>query len=291
MNTESDSDAHNEGNGGDYLRGEETVGEVLLAARERSGLTLDEVSQETKVPKSMLEYLETDNFDAIPAKVYVKGFLRSYGSFLGLDIDYILNKYEVQTGQTHTSKGDLWEIETEVVEEELLSPSILKRYVLPVALLAIIVLVIWKFAGRKESEVTPTPPRPAVSEQVIEQEDEPIESRESQETLPAEETVSEPVIPLEPMKLQLIAGPADSVWFDLLAISAVDEKAETTAYDFILLPGESRSFEATEAFVLRTVGNAGGFDLELDGRRLARLGEKGRVVRNIKLTKEDLPSD
>ncbi|MCK4235529.1 MAG: helix-turn-helix domain-containing protein, partial [Candidatus Krumholzibacteria bacterium] len=78
----------------DSFRAGETVGEVLLASRERAGLSLEDASRATRIAKSMLEYLETDNFDAIPAKVYVKGFLRSYASVLDLDVEYILNKYE-----------------------------------------------------------------------------------------------------------------------------------------------------------------------------------------------------
>ncbi len=88
--------------------GEETVGEILLAAREKSQMTLEAVSQQTRIPVSTLRYLETDNFEAIPARVYAKGFLRTYAEVLGLDTGRLLNRYEMQTGQTHKSRGDLW---------------------------------------------------------------------------------------------------------------------------------------------------------------------------------------
>ena len=67
------------------LGDEETVGELLLTAREKRGLTLEAVSQESKIPVGTLQHLETDNFEAIPAKVYATGFLRTYGEILGLD--------------------------------------------------------------------------------------------------------------------------------------------------------------------------------------------------------------
>ena len=78
------------------LGGEETVGEILLAAREKKGLALEVVSQETKIPAATLQYLETDNFEAIPAKVYATGFLKIYAQALGLDPNQLINKYEEQ---------------------------------------------------------------------------------------------------------------------------------------------------------------------------------------------------
>ncbi len=44
-----------------FPKGEETVGEILLAARERMGQTLEFMSQETKIPKQMLQYLNVSD--------------------------------------------------------------------------------------------------------------------------------------------------------------------------------------------------------------------------------------
>ncbi|HSG27020.1 MAG TPA: helix-turn-helix domain-containing protein, partial [Candidatus Krumholzibacterium sp.] len=138
------------------IKSERTVGELLLAAREKAGLSLEAVSLETKIPRKSLEYLETDNFEALPAKVYVRGFLRTYASALGLDYSQILGKFELQTGQTHTSRGDLWEVEEAVVEEEVVSPRLFRKFVLPV-LLAIIVVIalIWVISRTGGDEATP----------------------------------------------------------------------------------------------------------------------------------------
>ena len=135
---------------GEYFKGECTVGEMLLSARERAGITLEGASKETKIPVAMLEYLETDNFEAVPARVYVKGFLRSYANVLQLDVAHVLSKYEVQTGQTHTSKGDHWEIEAEIVEEKLQPPRIGWRFILPavVIIAAVIVIVGQEYSRR-----------------------------------------------------------------------------------------------------------------------------------------------
>lgn len=272
----------NEGKGeeSDQIRSEETVGEILLAARERNSWTLEYVSQETRISAKTLGYLETDNFEALPAKVYVKGFLRAYASLLGLDVEHILNKYEVQTGQTHKSKGDLWEIETEVIEEKLGSPKVFKRFVLPAIFVIVVIVLFVKWFGGKEKRRVEPPPITSIEEELLE--------REEQTATPV--VIEEIQQSVEPMELRLIANPTDSTWFELITISTIEEHPETTAYNFLLLPGRSRSFQATDEFILMKVGNAGGFVMELNGNKLLPLGKKGRVKSDVKITKSDLPS-
>jgi cytoskeletal protein RodZ len=258
-----------------------TVGEILFAARERLAQTLDFMSQETKIPKQTLQYLETDNYEALPAKVYAKSFLRAYASALGLDIQHILNKYEVQTGQTHRSKGDHWEIETEIVEEKLRSPNVLKRFVIPAIVVVAIVILIVKLAGRKEDRVEP-PRQMGLKEELLESKPVAAEEPAVRKSKPTE-------APAEPMELNIVANPTDSCWFELMTVSVVEQQPETTISRFTLSPGRARAFQATEEFYFIKVGNAGGFVMELNGSKLPTLGRKGRVITNYRITRENLP--
>lgn len=265
-----------------FSKGEETVGEILVAARGRMGQTLEFMSQETKIPKQMLQYLETDNYEALPAKVYSKSFLRTYALALDLDVQYILNKYEVQTGQTHRSKGDHWEIETEVVEEKLRSPNVLARYLIPAVIILLLVILIVKFAGRREDKGSP-PKQLELKQELLEKT--PAQALPAkQEAEPAE---ARPAV--EPMELAIAANPTDSCWFELVTISVVEQQPETTINRFTLPPGRSRTFEATEEFFFKKVGNAGGFVMELNGSKLPTLGKKGRVIMNYRITRDNLP--
>ena len=265
-----------------FPKGEETVGEILVASRERMGQTLEFMSQETKIPKQMLQYLETDNYEALPAKVYSKSFLRTYALALDLDAQYILSKYEVQTGQTHRSKGDHWEIETEVVEEKLRSPNAVLRYVIPAAILLFLIIIVVKFAGRREDRAVP-PKQVNLKEELLEKK--PVEAQPA--TREAEPT--EARRPVEPMELSIVANPTDSCWFELVAVSVVEQQPETTTYRFTLSPGQSRTFDATEEFFFKKVGNAGGFVMDLNGSKLPTLGRKGRVITNYRITRDNLP--
>ena len=61
------------------------IGNSLREARLRQGLDFIEIEQSTKIRGKYLRALEDEQFDVLPAQTYVKGFLRSYADYLGLD--------------------------------------------------------------------------------------------------------------------------------------------------------------------------------------------------------------
>lgn len=61
------------------------IGEILKNAREKKGITIQQAEEDTKIRAKYLIALEDENYDHIPGKVYVKGFLNNYASYLGLD--------------------------------------------------------------------------------------------------------------------------------------------------------------------------------------------------------------
>ena len=71
------------------------VGELLKEQRESRNLSLSQVEEETKIRRKYLEALEEENYKLIPGKVYVKGFMRTYATFLGLNAAELLQEYEI----------------------------------------------------------------------------------------------------------------------------------------------------------------------------------------------------
>jgi cytoskeleton protein RodZ len=61
------------------------IGNSLREARVRQSLDFPEIEQRTKIRGKYLRALEDEQFDLLPSETYVKGFLRSYAEFLGLD--------------------------------------------------------------------------------------------------------------------------------------------------------------------------------------------------------------
>jgi hypothetical protein len=69
------------------------IGSSLREARTRQGLDFPELEELTKIRPKYLRALEDENFDILPAPTYVRGFLRTYASALGLDGQPFVDEY------------------------------------------------------------------------------------------------------------------------------------------------------------------------------------------------------
>ncbi len=75
------------------------LGHILREARETKGLTLREVQEKTRISSRFLEALEMGDYDRLPTPTHVRGFLRNYARFLGLDPNPLLERYELGQAQ------------------------------------------------------------------------------------------------------------------------------------------------------------------------------------------------
>ena len=69
------------------------LGAILKAAREKKGVSLEDIQMITKIRLKHLEALEAGDFAQLPGEVYVKGFLANFAKTVGLDGDEIIKKY------------------------------------------------------------------------------------------------------------------------------------------------------------------------------------------------------
>lgn len=67
-----------------------SVGQILKEARESKLYSLDDVEKHIKIRKEMLEALENNDFDKLPPLTFIQGFIKNYGTFLGLDAGKLL---------------------------------------------------------------------------------------------------------------------------------------------------------------------------------------------------------
>jgi cytoskeletal protein RodZ len=72
---------------------QEIDGPALRRARLRRGIELDQISNVTKVRSSYLEYIERDEFEKLPASVYIRGFVHAYARAIGLDANRAATNY------------------------------------------------------------------------------------------------------------------------------------------------------------------------------------------------------
>jgi cytoskeleton protein RodZ len=83
------------------------IGSSLREARIRQGIDFPALEQGTKIRAKYLRALEDERFELLPAHTYVKGFLRSYADFLGLDGNLYVDEYNSRyvVGEEETAIG------------------------------------------------------------------------------------------------------------------------------------------------------------------------------------------
>jgi hypothetical protein len=72
-----------------------TVGEALAEARYRAGLTVDEVSERTRIREAVIRCIEEDNYDACGGDLYVHGYVRAIAGAIGIDAQPLIREYDL----------------------------------------------------------------------------------------------------------------------------------------------------------------------------------------------------
>ena len=74
----------------------ESVGADLRAARLRRGEDIRGIALSLRIRRDQLEALEESRYDALPARAYAVGFVRSYAEYLGLDSRHVVERYKAE---------------------------------------------------------------------------------------------------------------------------------------------------------------------------------------------------
>ena len=148
--------------------GTTAFGEFLRTARERRGLTIQQIANETKIPRRLLESLEHGDLGAVPAGMYQRAEIRAYAKAVGLDQTVALSELDRALGTrvAETDRHPTGERETE---------SLRRRPILAAALaIAVALIGIVSWYGRITPQASAdgigagaakaAPPQPAVNE-------------------------------------------------------------------------------------------------------------------------------
>jgi transcriptional regulator with XRE-family HTH domain len=109
---------------------EETVAEKLRAARQEKNITIEAAAKKLSINPEYLASLENGDYSILPGGVYGKTFLREYSSFLGLNSDRLLEKYQKEKGETRDAGQDVFSKKKINKSELVIFPKILKNILL-----------------------------------------------------------------------------------------------------------------------------------------------------------------
>ena len=132
------------------------IGSSLREARLRQGLGFPEIEQATKIRAKHLKALEDEQFDLLPAQTYVKGFLRIYAEYLGLDGQLYVDEFNSRyaTGEEEPAPIARTNVGPRVRRFE---SRVVLFVLLGIAAVTALVIAAWKSGGPKESNA-PVPP-------------------------------------------------------------------------------------------------------------------------------------
>jgi cytoskeleton protein RodZ len=266
----------------------ESLGERLKRGREEKNISLDDVAQATKINKGILSALENDQSEFFPPVVFVRGFIRNYARYVGLNEKELFDLY---TKICSVKKA-------ETMSEELKGRKKIKFSAF--YMLIIIFLIGATFVGynylaknygvkksgagvnkKNTGEIVPIPsetqtgvppsvvaaPLPAVEEAPS------LEDQSSPAPLGSEDKTGSPSVAASPAfanPIRLKAKCYATTW-----IGYVIDNGQPS--QIFLFPGDDFSWEWQQSLELK-LGNAGGIKVTLNGVPLRPLGKAGEVL-------------
>jgi cytoskeletal protein RodZ len=131
------------------------IGNSLREARTRRGVEFAQAEQATKVRGKYLRALEEERFDTLPSETYVKGFLRTYADYLGLDgqlyVDEFNSRFVVGDDFERRSRPPV------ARRDHRIQRNVALLAIAVIAVLTIVVISAWQTSGNGQT----TPPAAA----------------------------------------------------------------------------------------------------------------------------------
>jgi len=129
------------------------IGNSLREARVRQGLDYSQVELATKIRAKYLRALEEEQFEILPTGTYIKGFMRSYADFLGLDGELYVDEYNSR----YVAEGfdDMPQRRPRIRQERSVDRRIVVLALFGIAALTALVIVAWKFGGGDSTTGSP----------------------------------------------------------------------------------------------------------------------------------------
>ena len=115
---------------------------LLAEARERLGLSQQEVADELYLTTSFIKYIDAGEFTSIPKSAFIKGYLRAYARVVELSGDQIVALYQAML-QVEEPTPEIKGFTQEDVGTASITGPVLQNGLIGLAGFALVVVVIW----------------------------------------------------------------------------------------------------------------------------------------------------
>jgi cytoskeletal protein RodZ len=223
-----------------------SIGDSLTDTRRQAGLTITQVSQQTRIRESIIRDIEQGDFSACGGDFYARGHIRSIATAIGLDPEPLIREYDAEHGPLGAMRAaDVFEPSTPIKMRERRSPSL--SLIVVVVLLAIIGFSVYHLVsarGNRAAAATP-PPRSTAAAQP--------KPRATPTSTP------KPSPSATPSDVVIHLTATEDCWVQLTRTDG------SQIYMGTIAAGDSMTWTEKHA-VQVTLGNPGGITLTVDGK-------------------------
>ncbi len=234
------------------------IGELLKKARTKKGLTIEKVYKKTRIHPGILRALEEGKVENLLNKVYIKGFIKKYSEFLGLDKDFIVREY-ARNLQDETEQK-LY------IDKDQPPKNIIKYLNIGLSILAVILFIMFVSISISKIKLFFLNRTDKISTHLIAKED--ITTKEPIENLAATPASS---------KISLSVKSFEDVWMRV-------KKDGDIVFNGIFPKGSRESWVSDKRFDLR-VGKLEVLSFTVDSKFIGKIGDG---VKNITIDREGI---
>lgn len=236
-----------------------SLGSMITKARKLAGLSIDELSAATNIRGSLLRQMEADNFSQCGGDTYARGHLRNIATKLNVDPQIFLTAFEDEQMHIDRSMQDLL-VENSVMREPKESRKVSWKILVAISISTLLIAGVAQILISDNS----TPDIPIALEETTQPTAEPTSG------VTAEPTDESVISTGEGVEVIITATRARS-WL------LVSDSSGRTLFSGQISRGVSKTFTASEQLNLK-IGNAGGVDLSVNGKKIDPVGVDGQVV-------------
>lgn len=267
--------------GGFCVRPMGKVGDQLRRAREAKGLSIADVEKTTRIRARFLQAMEEDRWNDLPGPVQARGFLRNYAALLGLDGDALVALRETPPPAqpailpqpqpqpaapiNRASEPLAPAAESSLPEQSdsptWLSPDMIAGSVALVLFVIVAALAAQTYVVPLVSQLMALPPEPTIA----------IATRPQTAFTPTTAVTPTPTFPVnESGVIQLGLAALEHVWVRITTDGI-------TAFEGLLAPGKSLTWEAREQLIVET-GDGAALNFAINGKTMGPLGARHQIT-------------
>jgi cytoskeletal protein RodZ len=242
-----------------------SLGSMISKARKDAGLSIEDLSAATNIRTTLLRDIEDNNFSQCGGETYARGHLRNIAIKLNIDPQIFLTVFEDEQMRVDRTMQDLL-VENNVMREPKEVRKVSWKVLVTISVASLLVAGLAQIIVSSDS----TP-------------DIPVASQETPTTSPSPEATPEPsatqeVVPTD--EATISTGQGVEVIFTATRARSwlfVSDSSGRVLFSGQISVGVTKTFSSDLTLNLK-IGNAGGVDLTVNGKKIDSLGADGQVV-------------